>query len=281
MLEVDESNIFAAMGIASVLAEHNKVLEAMEILKGVKEATPAHVTVPNVLINLAHLNVVQGNFEAAINLYKIALEKGPSFDGEIYLAKAYFLSRQFDLCESILKGMILRYASDIRLKFDLANCLYERAQDIFNKEFRLVKETESAIDNLSQSKHLMDFILHASEAASYLPAAASRETLQVAEEQLYYMRKSCEERIDDVKEMIKQSAAYLKFDTDKEQELRDQEDTKLKRVEELQRVHDVERQRREDEERRRKEEEQELFERNAFEAEEKLRQIQEKIYENT
>lgn len=84
------------MGIASVLAEHNKVLEAMEILKGVKEATPAHVTVPNVLINLAHLNVVQGNFEAAVNLYKIALEKGPSFDCEIYLAKAYFLSRQFD-----------------------------------------------------------------------------------------------------------------------------------------------------------------------------------------
>ena len=55
------------------------------------------------------------------------------------------------------------------------------------------------------------------------------------------MRKSCEERIDDVKEMIKQSAAYLKFDTDKEQELRDQEDSKLRRVDELQRVHDVER----------------------------------------
>lgn len=141
VLEVDESNIFAAMGIASVLAEHNKVLEAMEILKGVKEATPAHVTVPNVLINLAHLNVVQGSFEAAINLYKIALEKGPSFDSEIYLAKAYFLSKQFELCESILKDMIHRYPSDIRLKFDLANCLYERALYIFNKETRLVKET--------------------------------------------------------------------------------------------------------------------------------------------
>jgi tetratricopeptide (TPR) repeat protein len=68
--------VFAAIGIANVLAEFNKVIEAIEILKGVKEASPAHITMPNVLMNLAHLNVVQENYEAAINLYKIALEKG-------------------------------------------------------------------------------------------------------------------------------------------------------------------------------------------------------------
>jgi predicted negative regulator of RcsB-dependent stress response len=43
VLENDESNLFAAMGIASVLAEFNKVNEAIEILKGVKEFTPSHI----------------------------------------------------------------------------------------------------------------------------------------------------------------------------------------------------------------------------------------------
>ena len=43
VLEHDESNIFAAMGIACVLAEFNKVEEAVEILKKLMEASPAHM----------------------------------------------------------------------------------------------------------------------------------------------------------------------------------------------------------------------------------------------
>jgi len=43
VLERDESNIYAAMGIACVLAEYNKILEALEILRAVKEACPSHI----------------------------------------------------------------------------------------------------------------------------------------------------------------------------------------------------------------------------------------------
>lgn len=89
VLENDESNIFAAMGVANILAEHNKVLEAVEILKGVREATPSHIQMPNVMINLGHLNIVLGNYESAINLYTKALEKNPKdLNIELYLAKA-------------------------------------------------------------------------------------------------------------------------------------------------------------------------------------------------
>lgn len=58
VLENDETNVFASIGIACVLAEHNKVSEAIEILKGVKEACPSHIQQPLILINLAHLNIV-------------------------------------------------------------------------------------------------------------------------------------------------------------------------------------------------------------------------------
>jgi tetratricopeptide (TPR) repeat protein len=184
VLESDESNVFAALGIANVLAEHNKVPEAIEILKGVKEASPSHITLPNVIINLAHLNIVQENYESAINLYKIALEKYPQNKGdlecELYLAKAFFLSKQFEKCSTALRGLVSRYPQDLRIRFDLANCLYEEAKATFNKEFRQVKETKEAIENLHHSQKLMDFLLSLNDSSLFLPQSASPELKDLA-----------------------------------------------------------------------------------------------------
>lgn len=40
VLDIDEANSFAALGIANVLAEHGKVNEAMEVYKVIKENNP-------------------------------------------------------------------------------------------------------------------------------------------------------------------------------------------------------------------------------------------------
>ena len=100
VLENDEANVFAAVGVANVLAEHNKVSDALDILKGVRDATPNSIKSPNLLVNLAHLNVVQENYESAVHLYMNALERLPNGDLEIelYLAKAHFLSKSFEQC---------------------------------------------------------------------------------------------------------------------------------------------------------------------------------------
>ncbi len=135
VLEYDESNIFAAMGVAIVLAEHNKTEEALEILKGVKEACPSHVERPAILINLAHLHVVHENYESAINLYIKALEMFPQgrgdLDTELYLSKAYYKNKQFEPCHKTLKKLIVLYPNDMRVRFDLAMCLYDHARMIF------------------------------------------------------------------------------------------------------------------------------------------------------
>jgi tetratricopeptide (TPR) repeat protein len=129
VLEYDESNIFAAMGIACVFAEFNKVEEAVEILKKLMEASPAHMQRPSVLINLAHLKIVMKNYETAINLYTKSLEKFPAGHGdletELYLAKAYFMNEQFEQALKRLKDLAHRYPNDLRVKFDIAICLYE------------------------------------------------------------------------------------------------------------------------------------------------------------
>lgn len=48
VLESDETNVFASLGVANVLAEHNKVHEAMEVYKVLKESNP---NIPHPLIN--------------------------------------------------------------------------------------------------------------------------------------------------------------------------------------------------------------------------------------
>jgi tetratricopeptide (TPR) repeat protein len=58
------------------------------------------------MLNLAHLNVVLENFETAMNLYQKALEKFPNnVEIQLYLAKAYFMNKQFDICLKLLKNV--------------------------------------------------------------------------------------------------------------------------------------------------------------------------------
>jgi hypothetical protein len=48
VLETDETNAFASLGVANVLAEHNKITESMEVYKALKETNP---NIPHPLIN--------------------------------------------------------------------------------------------------------------------------------------------------------------------------------------------------------------------------------------
>ena len=54
VLEADETNCFAVLGVANVLAEHNKLNEAMEIYKILKEN---NTSIYHPLLNQAHLQV--------------------------------------------------------------------------------------------------------------------------------------------------------------------------------------------------------------------------------
>lgn len=159
VLELDEANAFAVMGVANVLAEHNKLNEALEIYKSLKENCP---NMHQVLVNQAHLQVEAKNFEGAVNLYLKALEKLPGcsdLEIELYLAKAYFKMRAFDKCKKRLTELVHRHPSDVRLRFDLALCLMEQATDTFNKQFRKVSETEEGIRQLHQAERLVLYVL--------------------------------------------------------------------------------------------------------------------------
>lgn len=144
VLERDECNAFASLGIANILSEYGKVQEALEIYKVLRESNP-HL--PQPLVNLAHLNMSEGNYEAAINFYQKALDLYPGrmdLEIELYLSKAYYKHKAFDQCKKLLISLIQRYPSNLLPKFNLVLCLTNQVNETFNKQFRRVHETEEA-----------------------------------------------------------------------------------------------------------------------------------------
>ena len=107
VLEFDEANVFATLGVGNILAEHGKLNEAMEIYKVVKECNP---NIYHPWINQAHLSIAQSNYEGAVNLYSKCLEKffpgGKNLEIELYMCKAYYKMKQFDTCRKILTNLI-------------------------------------------------------------------------------------------------------------------------------------------------------------------------------
>ena len=143
----DQTNCYASVGLANVLAFFNKTEDAMEIYKLVSHSNPS---MWQALINHAHLSVSVHNYEVAINLYDKVLEKFKPNDLKVmmYLAKAYFLKGDFEKCKALTLELIAKHPNCYYLRFNLALCLYHLADKIFNLTTRRVSQTEQAITYL-------------------------------------------------------------------------------------------------------------------------------------
>lgn len=63
----------------------------------------------------------------------------------MFLAKAYYKKKDYRQCKAMTVNLMVKHPEDLRLKFNLAYCLYQEANDIFNLTTRRVKQTRNAI----------------------------------------------------------------------------------------------------------------------------------------
>lgn len=155
VLELDDNNCFGSLGIANVLCEYTKVHEAKEIYKLLSQSEPDSLAGQHAMLNHAHLLMNENNFDVAVNLYQTCLEKQPN-NKEIamYLSKACYHKKDFAMCKKILIKWMVKYPEDLRLKFNMANCLYQETNNVFNQPHRRIKQTEQAISNLKTAQSL-------------------------------------------------------------------------------------------------------------------------------
>ena len=191
VLEIDDANCFGSLGIANVLCEYNKVHEAKEIYKLLSVSEPDSLAGQHAMLNHAHLLMQEANFEFAVSLYQTCLEKAKSSaqrrEISMYLAKAHYKKKDFTLCKKLTVNLMVHYPEDLRLKFNLAVCLYKEGNIIFNLNRRKVKQTLYAINNLKQAKSLMRSLLGALRAAGNLGHSAfwSSSSEQMRNQQNY------------------------------------------------------------------------------------------------
>lgn len=157
ILAHDQGNTYACMGLANVLAFFNKTEDAQEIYKLVCQANPSMYSP---ILNQAHLCVGDKKYELAINLYDIVLDKYIPQDLKtgMYLAKAYFLKDNFEVCKKVLIKLITRNPHEMTLKFNLALCLFSQAQRIIYSDMRRSNQTRESMTYLRQSQRLFAWL---------------------------------------------------------------------------------------------------------------------------
>ncbi len=140
VLELDEMNTAGSLGIANVLSEYNKITESKEIYKVLQTSDTDPEILKSAMLNHAHLLMSDDQNEFAINLYQAAHDKYPDdLQISLYLAKAHFKRKNYAECQKMTTNLLMRHPNDYRLKFNLALCLYNKANEIFSLPLRRVK----------------------------------------------------------------------------------------------------------------------------------------------
>jgi len=156
VLEIDEMNTAGSLGIANILSEYNKVIEAKEIYKVLQTSEADAEILKSAMLNHAHLLMSDDQNEFAINLYQAAHDKFPDdLQISLYLAKAHFKRKNYSECQKMTTNLLMRHPNDFRLKFNLALCLYNKANEIFSLPVRRVRQTEQAIRDFNVAKSLL------------------------------------------------------------------------------------------------------------------------------
>lgn len=213
----DQSNCYACVGLANILAYFNKTEDALEIFKLIGNANPG---LSQPLLNQAHLSVGQQNYELSINLYQKVLEKQLPNDlkTQMYLAKAYYQKGDFESSKRLTIELLAKHPNHIPLKFNLALCLFQQADKIFNLEVRRVKQTEEAINYLKQSLKLFSWVRRQFDGAYSFSKTTelTKEAREKISQDYNQMLRIAETKSFLIEDMIQSSEQQLVHDREQE-----------------------------------------------------------------
>mmetsp|Transcript_8317 Transcript_8317/g.30707 ORF Transcript_8317/g.30707 Transcript_8317/m.30707 type:complete len:1087 (-) Transcript_8317:39-3299(-) len=143
-LSNDPSNTYAAVSMGAYIAEQGYVDTAKELFLKIREST---ADIPEIWINLAHVEMCQGNFINAASMYEKCLQKiyqGPSVHVLELLAYAYYKEDKLDECMKTLKQALKIEPDNLFVQYNIAITHYTKAN-------QLIAEKKKALDHALQA----------------------------------------------------------------------------------------------------------------------------------
>jgi hypothetical protein len=267
VLEQDDQNCAAALGVANVLCEYGKSDESKQIYKLLGNSCENNpMTGFQARVNQAHCTMWEQNYDLAVNLYQSALELFPNnVDCSLYLSKAYFRKKDYQKSRDLLQKLAAEHPSDIRVQFNLAHVLYNSARDTFNLEVRQVSQSQRAIEDLKAAKSLFTQFMnlyqeHGNNLAQTLnPQATDQTRLFLLNQSFYHMYKFVDNEISFVNQILTNSEYYLIEDSNREQKIKQKEEEAQLKKQALEKERECQRLLEEEKERQRKQQQREEF----------------------
>jgi len=175
VLKNDPKNIWAANGIASVLAHKGCIPEARDIFAQVREAT---ADFSDVWLNIAHIYVEQRQYVSAIQMYENCIRKffrHPNVEILQYLARAYFRAGKLREAKlALLKAMHVA-PHDTVLLFNMALVLQRYATHILKDEKSDLDTVTQAVNDLNLSHKFFQWLSVNGDRMRYDLAIAAAE----------------------------------------------------------------------------------------------------------
>ncbi|KAK0417353.1 hypothetical protein QR680_012959 [Steinernema hermaphroditum] len=157
-LKLQPGNIWAANGIACVLAQKGNFAEARDIFAQVREST---TNFSDVWLNLAHIYMENGQFVSAIQFYTNCMNKfGKQNDAQMlmYLARAYFKADKLQECRECLEKALCEAPDNLQITFNLANVLQKLSMQVLQDSKSSLEAVCGAVDDLKSAEHMFLFI---------------------------------------------------------------------------------------------------------------------------
>jgi len=161
ILERNGSNVYAANGLANVMAVEGHSSDAKQIYERLRE--PDDVANPSVWINLGHVAMEDGRFETAVSLYQQCIKR---FKLErdvtllLNLANALICSDKFEEARSTLLRAIKVDPSDLRLRHNVAHLLLKHGVDVCeNPEQRGLEGVLRAVAGFKDAVGLFEWLV--------------------------------------------------------------------------------------------------------------------------
>lgn len=233
-MQLQPKNIYAANGLGIMMAEKGNFELAKLIFSQVREASP---DMPDAWVNLAHIYVAEGRYAEAIQLYSVCLNKcynGQDLEVLLYLAKAYYESKNFPKCIITLSRGIHMKPNDMRLWYNLALAQEDYAVATLGQEAapigtrgaaggqRTMSDVQRAIADLKRAQATFQNLLKHAETANQAKKGGS---LPFDKEKALEHEKFCADTLT-------KASYHLEFERQKEERLRLENEARRKMLQE-------------------------------------------------